>query len=257
MTDSVLHTVDLGLLDYRRALEAQAALVRSKCLGAGPDYLLLLEHPPVYTLGRGGDARHLLSVGDTPVYRVSRGGGATFHGPGQLVGYPVVDLTRHGRDVHVYLRRLEAALVDALAAFGLVAAAVPGLTGVWANGLKIASIGVGVRRWITYHGFALNVDVDLGRFDRIVPCGLAGVRMTSMGALLSEPPARAQVKEVVARAFGLHFGYRRVLWRHAEAQAPPPQGGGGAAVQPLSSDGAPAAFSWTTDSLFSGRPPRP
>ena len=176
----ILHCVDLGLVEYPQALALQEALVKQRCAGEGEDTLLLLEHPAVFTLGRGADERNLLTPRGTPVYRVSRGGEVTFHGPGQLVGYPIFALTAHGRDVHAYLRTLEAVLIDVLAEYGLPAARKSGLTGVWLEDRKIASIGVGVRRWITYHGFALNVDPDLSYFADIVPCGLNGVRMTSM-----------------------------------------------------------------------------
>jgi lipoate-protein ligase B len=175
-----LHCCDLGLVEYPQALALQEELVKQRSAGEGADTLLLLEHPAVFTLGRGADERNLLTLRGTPVYRVSRGGEVTFHGPGQLVGYPIFDLTVHGRDVHAYLRTLEAVLIDVLVEYGLPATQKSGLTGVWLGDRKVASIGVGVRRWITYHGFALNVDPDLSYFADIVPCGLNGVRMTSM-----------------------------------------------------------------------------
>jgi len=213
-----LQVIDLGLVDYCQALELQENLVRSKGEGEKTDYLLFVEHPPVYTLGRGANEGHLLpGVEETPVYRVSRGGDATFHGPGQVVGYPILDLNHHGRDVHLYLRRLEAMLIDALADFGLRAERLPGLTGVWVEGKKIASLGVGVRRWISFHGFALNVNTALTFFDRIIPCGLYEVRMTSMQELLEKEISLDRVKEVVGRRFIQQFHYAvRVKFTYGE-----------------------------------------
>jgi len=208
-----LHCLDLGLVEYAQALTWQEEVLRQRCQGEGEDTLLLLEHPPVFTLGRGGDQRHLLNPRQVPVYRVGRGGDATFHGPGQVVGYPILNLTRHGRDVHAYLRSLEAVLIAVLAEYGLRARRKDGLTGVWVGEKKIASIGVGVRRWVTYHGFALNVDPELSYFADIVPCGLAGVRMTSMAQLLNRPVALAGVKTAIARTFADHFGYKELAWQ--------------------------------------------
>jgi lipoate-protein ligase B len=208
-----LQCINLGLVEYARALTWQEELLRRRCQGEGQDTLLVLEHPPVFTLGRGGDDRHLLNPRQVPIYRVSRGGDVTFHGPGQIVGYPILDLTHHGRDVHVYLRSLEAVLIAVLAEYGLQAQRKDGLTGVWVGEHKIASIGVGVRRWITYHGFALNVDPDLAYFADIVPCGLAGVRMTSMAQLLKQPVTLAEAKTAIARTFAEHFGYKEIVWQ--------------------------------------------
>jgi lipoate-protein ligase B len=217
----MLHCIDLGLVDYSQALAWQEALVQERCRGAGDDTLLLLEHPPVFTLGRGADERNILAPQQTPVYRVSRGGDVTFHGPGQLVGYPIIDLTAHGRDVHAYLRALEAVLIEALADYGLEAQRKTGLTGVWVSEQKIASIGVGVRRWITYHGFALNVDPELAYFAAIVPCGLAGVRMTSMAECLTHPVSVIEMKGRVAEIFARRFGYEEIAWRkNLDSQLP-------------------------------------
>ena len=176
--------------------------------GNGQDTLLLLEHPPVYTLGRGADERFVLNPGQVPVQRVSRGGQVTFHGPGQLVGYPILALFGRRRDVHAYIRRLEDVLIQTLASYGLPARRREGLTGVWCGEDKIASIGVGIRRWVTFHGFALNVDPDLSYFDRIVPCGLADVRMTSMARALGRPIAVQTVKSRLAEVFAATFGYQ-------------------------------------------------
>ena len=146
------------------------------------DELLLLEHEPVYTIGRTPDQSSLRGVAHLPhpLFPINRGGQATYHGPGQLIGYPIIDLRQCGQDLHRYLRWLEALLVETLAEVGIAATTRPGLTGVWIEDRKIASIGVGVRHWITMHGFALNVCGDLAPFDQIVPCGIANVTMTSI-----------------------------------------------------------------------------
>jgi lipoate-protein ligase B len=209
----ILRCTDLGLLDYAQALTWQEELVQQRCHGEGEDTLLLLEHPPVFTLGRGGDERHLLNPRQVLVYRVGRGGDVTFHGPGQLVGYPIIDLGQHRRDVHVYLRGLETVLITTLQQFGIAAHRKNGFTGVWVNEEKIASIGVGVRRWVTLHGFALNVNTDLSYFADIVPCGLAGVRMTSMAQLLTRSVTLDLVKSTLAETFASHFGYEEIIWQ--------------------------------------------
>ena len=202
----------LGSTDYETALAWQRTLMDRRLSGDVADSLLLLEHPPVFTLGRGADETFLLNPGDVPVHRVARGGEVTFHGPGQLVGYPIIDLHRHGKDVHVYLRKLERVVIAALADWEIEATRRDGLTGVWVGEAKIASIGVGVRRWVTSHGFALNVATDLEYFSAIVPCGLAGVRMTSMQRLLGRAVGLDAVAAAVARCFADTFGYREMVW---------------------------------------------
>lgn len=204
-----METVWLGEVEYRRALDIQLAHVDRRAEGRIPDTLLLLTHPHVYTLGRNGDEANLLVPAEClaaegiPVERVSRGGDITYHGPGQLVGYPIVRLDRP--DVHRFVRDLEAALIEALAALGVDSCAVPGLTGVWAGGRKIASIGVGVRRWVTYHGFALNVSTDLSYFRRIHLCGLKGKEATSIKEELGEEVPMEVVREEVAKACARHL----------------------------------------------------
>jgi lipoyl(octanoyl) transferase len=172
---------------YADALALQRAAARDRIDGTlAEDLLLLLEHPPVITLGRSANASHLLAPADVlaargvEVFEVERGGDVTFHGPGQLVGYPIIDLGRHRQDLHWYLRQLEEALIRTLAEFGVAAERRPALTGVWTGGRKIASIGVHARNWVTWHGFALNVTTDLAWFDSIVPCGIPDVEMTSL-----------------------------------------------------------------------------
>jgi lipoyl(octanoyl) transferase len=180
---NVLSIRRLGRIAFADALALQEKLVAEKranhSLG---DELLLLEHDPVYTIGRSPDQSSLRDAGHLPhpLFPINRGGQATYHGPGQLVGYPIIDLRRCGQDLHRYLRWIEALLVETLAEAGIAATTRPGLTGVWVEDRKIASIGVGVRHWITMHGFALNVCGDLAPFDQIVPCGIENVTMTSM-----------------------------------------------------------------------------
>ena len=199
-----------GLLDYQQALQLQQQLLEARERQSA-DILLLLEHPPVITLGRGGQLDNLrlpettLAERGIPVLRVGRGGDVTYHGPGQLIGYPIVDLTPHGRDLHRFLRLLEETLLTTLAAFGLIGRRYPGRTGVWVGEAKIASIGIGVRRWISWHGFALNVSTDLRAFDAIVPCGLPGVTMTSMETLLGQSVPLLQVQQVLIEAFSRCF----------------------------------------------------
>ncbi|MEO7457686.1 MAG: lipoyl(octanoyl) transferase LipB [Gemmatimonadaceae bacterium] len=178
---------DLGSMPYLEALALQRAVARARISGAfGEDLLLLVEHPPVVTLGRSSKDRHLLASPallesrGIELHEVERGGDVTFHGPGQLVGYPIVDLKRHKQDLHWFLRQVEEALIRAIVPFGLAGERCAGFTGVWSGGRKLASIGVHARDWVTWHGFALNVTTDLSYFDVIVPCGIAGVEMTSV-----------------------------------------------------------------------------
>ena len=181
MSERVLEIVHAGVVPYGEALEWQRRLAEDRIAGRLPhDLLLLLEHPPVLTLGRNSHATNLLRPDGVDVFEVERGGDVTFHGPGQLVGYPILDLRRHRQDLHWYLRTLEQALIDGLAELGIPAERNSGWTGVWTRGRKIASIGIHVKQWVTWHGFALNVTTDLDWFDRIVPCGIPGVVMTSV-----------------------------------------------------------------------------
>jgi lipoyl(octanoyl) transferase len=178
---------DLGRGSYAEVLELQRRLCRQRISGDIPeDMLLLVEHEPVVTLGRGARPASLpltpaeLEARGLQVFEVERGGDVTFHGPGQLVGYPIIDLRRHREDLHWYLRRLEAGLIQGLARIGIEGTTTAGLTGVWTRGRKIASIGIHVKQWVTFHGFALNVTTDMTNFDLIVPCGIPNVVMTSV-----------------------------------------------------------------------------
>jgi lipoyl(octanoyl) transferase len=181
MTERVLEVLQAGVVPYAEALAWQRALAQARIDGRlANDLLLLLEHPPVVTLGRASHATHVLRREGIDIFEIERGGDVTFHGPGQLVGYPILDLTGHKPDLHWYLRTLEEALVIALAELGISAGRNPPFTGVWTRNRKIASIGIHVKQWVTWHGFALNVTTDLAQFERIVPCGIAGVEMTSV-----------------------------------------------------------------------------
>jgi lipoyl(octanoyl) transferase len=216
----VLEVVDLGRRPYGPVLELQRGLCRQRQSGERTtDLLLLVEHDPVVTLGRGTRPSSLpltpaqLAQRGLPVVEVERGGDVTYHGPGQLVGYPVLDLAEHRADLHWYLRQLEAGLIAGLASLGVPAEREPGLTGVWTRGRKIASIGIHVKQWVTFHGFALNVSTDLRAFDLIVPCGIAGVTMTSVAAELGRRDAAAlwrEARTAAVAAFGSSFGYDRV-----------------------------------------------
>src|ERR1051325_10932872 len=178
----------LGMVPYGEALDLQRRAAQDRISGALPqDLLLLVEHPPVVTLGRGSKAAHLLAPPEilaargVELFDVERGGDVTFHGPGQLVGYPIIDLKRHKKDLHWFLRRVEEALIVACGGLGIPAERNVGYTGVWTRGRKLASIGVHARDWVTWHGFALNVSTDLSMFDLIVPCGLDAGGMSSVG----------------------------------------------------------------------------
>ena len=209
---NICSLIDLGLTPYKEALSLQRRLAELRARGCIGDLLLLLQHPPVITLGRGGRKEHLLapesslSAMGIEFFQVERGGDITYHGPGQLIGYPILDLTEHGRDVRRYLRRLEGVLIETLATWGIEASRVIGRTGVWAGGGKIASIGIHVSRWVTRHGFALNVDTDLTPFELIVPCGIQGATPTSMAKTLCRPVVMDEVIPTLAERFEATFG---------------------------------------------------
>lgn len=202
-----------GLTDYGEALELQRRLAGARVSGAfADDLLLLLEHPRVITLGRGARESNLiesaeaLAASGVELHEVERGGDVTYHGPGQLVGYPIVDLTHHKQDLHWYLRQLEEVLMQALSSCGVSGSRVPGYTGVWVEDRKIASIGVHVTRWVTFHGFALNVCTDLSDFDLIVPCGIDAVQMTTVEREAGRAYSVDEVAHQVAHSFGETFG---------------------------------------------------
>jgi lipoyl(octanoyl) transferase len=223
MSHRELWVTNLGTRPYAEVLELQRAAAMARLSGELPeDLLLLVEHPPVVTLGRSArDPAHLLATPEllkargAELFEVERGGDVTFHGPGQLVGYPIINLAQHRQDLHWYLRRVEDVLIRALAPFGIEGERSKGQTGVWTGGRKIASIGVHARQWVTWHGFALNVTTDLSWFDLMVPCGIAGVTMTSVeqeflrrGDAVRPAPSPTLLDEVataVVGAFGEVF----------------------------------------------------
>ena len=197
----------LGRVDFQQGLALQDRLVAERRAGSIPDQLLLLEHDPVYTIGRNPDQTSLRGGLHLPhpVVQINRGGQATYHGPGQLVGYPILDLRLHGQDLHRYLRALEELLIGVCATFGVQARRREGLTGTWVADRKIASIGVGVRQWISMHGFALNVCGDLAPFGEITPCGIAGVSMTSLEKESGRPITVQDAAGAVSRLFAEHL----------------------------------------------------
>jgi lipoyl(octanoyl) transferase len=200
----------LGRMPYAAALAMQRELVAERQAGRIGDLLLLVEHPHVLTLGVRGDggrshilaSPELLAARSVEVYETGRGGDITYHGPGQLVGYPIIDLKPDRRDVHRYVRDLEEVLVRVAADYGIEAGRVAGLTGVWVGRSKLAAIGVRIARWVTSHGFALNITTDLDYFNLIIPCGVADRGVTSLAALLGRDVDRREVEERVVRHFG-------------------------------------------------------
>ncbi len=219
MADRELWTVPLGQLGYVEVLELQRSLARERISGAIPqDLLLLVDHPPVVTLGRSSKQKHLVASPEflqskgVELFEVERGGDVTFHGPGQLVGYPIIDLKRHRQDLHWYLRKIEEALINSLADYGVPGERNTAYTGVWTHGKKIASIGVHARDWVTWHGFALNVTTDLSYFDLIVPCGIDGVVMTSIARELgSEDISMQDAQDRVTARFAAAFDLTAVI----------------------------------------------
>ena len=225
----------LGRRPYGEVLEMQRSIAAERIAGARPDTLLLVEHDPVVTLGRSTKREHLLlsekalAARGVELFDIERGGDVTFHGPGQLVGYPIFDLQQHRQDLHWYLRQVEQSLIDALATYGIVGGRVDKYTGVWVTDVipspsvvipsgardlhvprKIASIGVHARSWVTWHGFALNVSTDLSYFDMMVPCGIPQVTMTSLSCEIAKYVGLGEVYERVVDAFARVFAFSAV-----------------------------------------------
>ena len=199
-------------LEYGRAFDLQREFLEERRAGRRPDTLLLLTHPPVVTVGRGGRAEHVLlsrtelEGRGIALWETDRGGDVTFHGPGQLVGYAIFDLRDHGQDLHRFLRQIEGAILRALASLGIEGGRIPGLTGVWVGERKVCAIGIKVSRWISMHGFALNVTTDLSYFDVIVPCGIANREVTSLAALLGRDVHRDEAERAVIEGFAAEYG---------------------------------------------------
>jgi lipoyl(octanoyl) transferase len=210
------HVEQLGLIDYAAALELQRERVAQRKAGTIPDTLILLEHPHVYTLGRNARPENMLVSAEflasrsAQVFRTDRGGDVTYHGPGQLVGYPILDLTQHRRDVSWYMRSLEEVFIRTARDFGIEAGRSQGAAGVWVGNDKLTAMGVHLSRWVTSHGFAFNVNTDLRYFEWIVPCGLHGKGVTSLAKLLGRPVDMDEVTERVVEHFGAVFGFEIV-----------------------------------------------
>ncbi len=203
--------IDLGLKAYGEAYKIQMQHLEKRINGKIRDTLLLVEHPPVITIGRGGTEQHLLMNKELlkqkgiSLYETNRGGDITYHGPGQLVGYPIFDLKEHGRDLHQAVRNYEESIIRTLAEFDIKAGRIKELTGVWVGDEKVAAIGVGVRKWVTFHGFALNVNNDLTPFSYIIPCGIRDKGVTSMKKLLGQEVDMQRVKQKIVEKFGEVF----------------------------------------------------
>jgi lipoate-protein ligase B len=202
---------NLGRMEYLAALELQETLVALKQRKTFADILLFVEHPHVYTLGQGGDESNVLAAQDVPIHRTSRGGDVTYHGPGQLVVYPIIDLrSKLRKDVHRYVRNLELSAIRTLKEHGLEGARQPPFTGIWIDNRKIAAIGIAVRRCITFHGLALNVNTDLTYFNRIIPCGLTWADTTSMARELGTEQSIERARDRFLNHFAQVFGYTGV-----------------------------------------------
>ncbi len=218
-----LEVRELGRLDYARAFALQQDFVAHRKLDQIPDQLLFVEHPHVITMGRNGHAENLLASSEImersgiDFHHSDRGGDVTYHGPGQIVGYPILDLRTWKRDVGAYVRAIEKTLIDTLADFSIVAERIPGMTGVWSGGAKIAAIGIHISRWVTSHGFALNADTDLKYFQYIVPCGLAKP-VTSMAAL-GVDARRSEIIDALTGHFRRIFDFEET-WDDRRSDAP-------------------------------------
>ncbi len=212
-----LRVCDADEMPYAEAWELQRRIFAERKSGNGDDTLILLEHPHTYTLGKVAKREHLvysdteLAEKGISVFDIDRGGDITYHGPGQLVGYPIIDLNNWKKDAHYYLRELEQVLIDVLNDYGVMSGRKAGLTGVWIEDRKIAAIGIKISSWITMHGFALNVTTDLGLFEGIIPCGIRDKAVTSLAKELQKEVLMSEVKLKIIHQFKSHFGYDLVL----------------------------------------------
>ena len=219
---STLDIYELGTVPYEKALEYQENLLARRIAEEIPDSLILLEHPPTITTGRKGNTGNLLVRKEylekhgISFTHTSRGGDITFHGPGQIVGYPILNLKNHGMDIREHLRNIEEAIIRTLRDFEIEGRRIDGVTGVWVKRSKIASIGIAIRKWVTYHGFALNVSTNLDYFDLILSCGITDVRMTSIGSWLgNEENVRMEdVTQSVIKSFMGVFGFENFVLRN-------------------------------------------
>ncbi len=204
---NIIDILDLGLSPFKEVWDLQKELVKKRQNGQIKDTLILAEHEPVYTLGKNANENHILqnSPRDVKTYQIERGGDVTFHGPGQLVGYPIMDLHNYNKSISCYMRSLEQLIINTLAEFRVTAERKDGLTGVWVGDEKIAALGVRVTRWITMHGFALNVSPDLTYYSGIIPCGIFEYGVTSMAKQLTDEVAVDSVKQVLIEKFMNQF----------------------------------------------------
>lgn len=211
-----LNVIDLARFPYGEAWKLQQELHSKRIHGTIGDTLILVEHPHVYTLGKNAQERHLIATEEylkhrgIEVYHVDRGGDITYHGPGQLVGYPIFHLKEHRPSIGWFITTIEQILIDTLAKFGIIAGRAAGMTGVWVGDQKIAAIGMRVARWVTMHGFALNVSTDLSYFGGIIPCGITNKGVTRMIDLSPEVTLPAVKREIITR-FAQHFGFNRIV----------------------------------------------
>ena len=198
---------DLGQRPYQEVWAYQKEIQAKRIAGEIEDTFLMVEHEPVYTLGKNANENHLLQSRNqsVDVFNIERGGDITFHGPGQLVGYPILDLSNYKKSISWYMRILEQIIIDTVSEFGIEAKRIEGLTGVWVGDEKIAALGVRIRRWVTMHGFSINVNTDLTFYDGIIPCGIFDHGITSMEQLLCRPQNIEKVKKVVRSKFGYYF----------------------------------------------------
>lgn len=212
MTPS-LKILDLGMMNYQSAWNFQKNYHKKVLLKQEPDTLILVEHEPVYTLGKNTDPNNLLESApeDAKVYKIERGGDITFHGPGQIVCYPILDLNHYEKSVTWYMRSLEKVLINVLSFYGIYANLKDGLTGVWVDNEKIGAQGVRISRWITMHGFALNVNTDLGYFDGIIPCGIKDYGVTSMKKILGNSQDLVKIKQRIVGAFSEVFSIEHLI----------------------------------------------
>ena len=205
------YILDLGLSDYNDTWKLQKKLQSKRILGEIEDHLLLVEHPPVFTLGKNASKQHIINNSeDVSIIQTDRGGNITFHGPGQLVCYPILDLNHYKRSITWYMRELEQLIIDVLGEYGIKASRKKGLTGTWVKDKKIAALGVRISRWVTMHGFSLNINPDLNFYKNIIPCGIKEYGVTSMAKIMgNEVPSMDEVKTKITKHFTKNFvGYK-------------------------------------------------
>jgi len=217
-----LTVIQLGRATYEPVLNIQKNQHRERVEGNPPDRLLFVEHEPVYTLGKAANPDHIVASDrylrdeGIDVVEVERGGDVTYHGPGQVVGYPVLDLREHRRSVSWYMRSLEETIIRTLTTFGIESTREEGRPGVWVDREKICAVGVRIARWVTYHGFALNVDPEMEHFEGIVPCGISDAGVMSMSDLITPVPDPPEIREELTSSFQDVFGFDRIQWRHLD-----------------------------------------